>query len=189
MKPPVKTLALITIFFLSANIANAQINIGPANSIAVDVKKIIDDYPNHFETLVGEMIIQNPQSADYQCSLKISGAEESIITRYSRKKNYISWHAVMLTTENFEEARKKYSSLYNQLNNLSIRSMRLKGVYESPAEEKKFTSAVLSFDPADETLKKLKVEVMMEAEQMEWKVKLLIYDREREDDERGEIQE
>ena len=64
---------------------------------------------------MGELIIQNPQSADYQCNFKLSGAEESIITRYSGKKNSVSWHALMLTTESFAEAKKKFSSLYNQL--------------------------------------------------------------------------
>src|SRR5258706_5301043 len=161
MKPPVKTLAFITIFLLSVNSTKSQININPGSSIATDVKKIIDDYPNHFENVRGEMIIQNPQSTEYQCSVKLNGAEESVITRYSGKRNFISWHAVMLTTENFDEAKKKFNSLYNQLNNLCIKSIRLKGAYESPVEDKKFTSAILSFDPADESLKKLKVEVVM----------------------------
>lgn len=67
--------------------------------------------------------------------------------------------------------------------------MHLKGIYESPVEEKKFASVLFSFDNADESLKKLRVEVMLEADQMEWKVKVLVYDRDREDDERGEIQE
>jgi hypothetical protein len=135
------------------------------------------------------LVIENPQSADYQCNLKISGAEESIITRYSGERNCISWHAVMLTTESFSEAKKKFTSIFNQLNNLSVRSMHLKGIYESPVEEKKFASVLFSFDNADESLKKLRVEVMLEADQMEWKVKVLVYDRDREDDERGEIQE
>lgn len=189
MKPPVKTLAFITIFSLFLNAPNAQIKINPASSIVPDVKKIIDDYPNHFENVMGELIIQNPQSADYQCNVKLSGVEESIITKYGGKNNSVSWHAVILITESFAEAKKKFSSLYNQLIRLVVRSMQLKGVYESPVEEKKFASIVLVFDPADEALKKLKVELVMEAEQMDWKVKLLIYDREREDDQRGETVE
>jgi hypothetical protein len=189
MKPPVKTLAFLTIFFFSFISIDARVKLMSANTVAADVKKIIDDYPNQFSNLMGDLVIENPQSADYQCNVKISGAEESIITRYSGKRNFISWHAVMLTTESFNEAKKKFSSLYNQLNNLSIRSMHLKGIYESPVEEKKFASVILSFDPADESVKRLKIEVVMEAEQMEWKVKVLVYDRDREDDERGEIKE
>jgi hypothetical protein len=188
MKPPVKTLALLGIFFILSYPVNAQLKITSGNSIAPDIKKVIDDYPSHFDHLLGEQIIQNPQSTDYQCNFKVNGAEECIITRYTAKKNIISsWQALMLTTENFDEAKKKFKTLYTQLNNLAVRSMRLKGNYESPVEEKKFSSVVFSFDPADESLKKLKIELVVVAEQMDWKVKVLIYDRDREDNERGEV--
>jgi hypothetical protein len=151
---------------------------------------ILNDYPNHFDNIVGEPILQNPQSTDYQCNFKVSGAEESIITRYSGKKNLVSsWQALMLTTDNFEEAKKKFRLLYSQLNNLTLKSMHLQGIYQSPVEEKKFASVLFSFNPADEPVKKLKVELVIEAEGMDWKVKLLVYDRDREDDERGEIRE
>jgi hypothetical protein len=188
MKPHVKTLALFTIFFFSTVIANSQIKLATANTIAADVKKVIDDYPNHFDNILGDMIIQNPQSANYQCNFKVEGAEECIITRYTGKKNSVSsWQALMLTTESFEAAKKKFRSLYSQLNNLSDKSMHLKGVYESPVEEKKFSSVLFSFTPADEATKKLKVELVIEADGMDWKVKVLVYDRDREDDERGDI--
>jgi len=190
MKPPVKSLAFITIFSLSLAITNAQVTIRPKSSIASDIKKVIDDYPNHFDNILGELIVQNPQSADYQCNFTVTGAEECIITRYSsRKKPVFSWQALMLTTDNFEEARKKFRSIYTELNNLSNSSIHLKGLYESPAEEKKFTSVLFSFDHAGESIEKLKIELTIEAEGMDWKVKVLVYDRDREDDENGERKE
>ncbi len=188
MKPPVKTLAFLTILFLSINPSNAQIKLNSANTIAADVKKVIDDYPNHFDNLLGSVIIQNPQSTDYQCNFKVSGAEESIITRYTGKRNTISsWQTLMLTTDNFQKAKNKFRSLYGQLNDLAKETMYLKGVYESPVEEKKFTSVIFSFDPANESVKQLRVELVIEAEGMEWKVKVLVYDHERDDDERADV--
>lgn len=93
----------------------------------------------------------------------------------------------MLTTENFDEAKKKFRLLYNKLNNLSIKSRQLQGIYESPVKEKKFAGVLFSLSPADESIKKLKVELTIEAEGMDWKVKVLVYDRDREDDESGNI--
>jgi hypothetical protein len=184
MKPPVKTLALITIFLVSYGLAHSQIKLYPGSSFALDLKKVIEDYPNHFENITGDVIIQNPQSTDYQCNFKVNGAEECTITKYSGKKEPVnSWQALMLTTDNFETARKKYRALYNELNNLQKGSMRLKGEYDSPAEAKNFTSVLFSFDPPAESIRKLKVELVLEAEGMDWKVKVLVYDREREDDE------
>jgi hypothetical protein len=183
----VKLPAFFTIILFSLNAATAQLKLNLASTISADIKKVIDDYPNHFDHITGEMIIQNPQSTDYQCNFKVDGAEECTITKYTgRNKPVTSWQAVMLTTESFEDAKKKFRSLYTQINNLQLRSMQLKGPYETPAEEKKFTSVVFSFYPSDESLKKLRVELALEAAQMEWKVRVVVYDRDREDDERGE---
>jgi hypothetical protein len=94
---------------------------------------------------------------------------------------------LILTTESFSEAAKKFRLLYTQLNGLRLGSSQLNGVYETPSEEKKFTSALLSFSPVNDGFQKMKVELVLQAEVMEWKVKLLIYDREREDNERGRL--
>lgn len=184
--PPVKTLAVITIFLLLFNTAGAQTKASSTNNITADIKKVIDDYPNQFDHIIGDLIIQNPQSTDYQCNFKVNGAEECVITRYTGKKNKVSsWYALMLTTESFDDAKKKYRTLYNQLNHLAMKSMRLEGNYETPVEEKKFTSTLFAFSPTDESMKKLRVELILEAEMLEWKVKVLVYDRDREDNERG----
>jgi hypothetical protein len=190
MKAFVKLPVLFTIILFFIGSVNAQFKLGPANTISTDVKKVIDDYPSHFDNIKGEVIIQNPQSTDYVCNFKVSGAEECTITRYTGKKNLVSsWQAVMLTTESFDEAKKKFKTLYGQLNNLALKTMHLKGEYESPVEEKKFTSVLFTFDPADESVRKLRVELILEAEQMDWKVKVLVYDRDRDDSEKGEVVE
>ena len=195
MKKSVKTLAFITITSFLFNSSTAQLKLpGINNGVAHDIKKVIEDYPNRFVHLMGEMVAEHTQSTDYQCNFNVNGAEESIITRYSAKKEVCSWQALMLTTDNFEKAKQKFKSLYSQLNNLSVNtdkaSFRLKGMYESPEEVKKFTTVLFSFEPTNESLKKLRVEISMQyIEPMEWKVKVLVYDREREDVERGKTVE
>lgn len=196
MTKSVKTLAFITISALLTSQSVAQLKLPLVDGIGPDVKKVIQDYPNQFSNLKGEVITQNPQSTDYACNFKVSGAEEATITQYSaaNKYNICSWQALMLTTEEFEEAKKKFRSLYVQLNNLSTKMeegvyLRLKADYETPVEEKKFTSVVFAVDNGGTTLKKLKVELTMQYELLEWKVKVLVYEKEREDNERGEIEE
>ena len=163
------------------------------NAIANDVKKVIEDYPNRFINLMGEVITENPQSTDYQCNFKVNGAEESFITRYSAKKEVCSWQAIMLTTENFEKAKQKFKTLYNQLNNLSVdignaKNIHLKGKYEAPEEKKKFTSIVFDTEPPSTHVSKFKMELILQFyAPMEWKVKVLVYDRDREDYERGKV--
>ena len=195
MKKSVKTLVLLTSLLLVVAGSSAQLKFPVVNPVANDVKKVIEDYPNRFINLMGEIIAENPQSTDYACNFKINGAEESSITRYSAKKEVCSWQALMLTTESFEKAKQKFKSLYNQLNNLSVdigdaKNLHLRASYEVPVESKKFTSIVFSPEQKSDKTDKLKVEISLQFhEPMEWKVRLLVYDRDREDAERGAIKE
>lgn len=196
MKKSVKTLVLLTISFLIFSAADAQLKLPVVgNGIGGDIKKVIEDYPNRFINLMGEVKALSEQSTDYFCNFKVNGAEETFVTRYSAKsEGVVSWQALMITTEDFEEAKKKFKSLYNQINNLSVSSdqknFRLKAEYKLPQEEMKFTSILFSLDPVEEAVKKLKVELSLQYQApMEWKIKILVYDREREDDERGKATE
>lgn len=97
----------------------------------------------------------------------------------------------MITTSEFEVAKNTFDTYYSRLNKVSFRfanrSYNLTGEYESPTEERKFTSCLFSVSLKEEGMKRLKVELLMEYVQTEWKVKLLVYEKEREDDERGEV--
>ena len=194
MKNSVKPLALITIAVFLFNSSHAQLKLPVIDGVSNDVKKAILDYPNQFENLLGEMITQNTQSTDYKCVFNANGAEETVITKYSARKDIGSWQATMLTTESFEKAKQKFRSLFNQLNGLALRfghqASRLKGEYMQPDEDKKFSSVLFSFEPGNDSVEKMKVEIIIQAyEPLEWKVKVLVYDREREDAERGKTQE
>jgi len=196
MKKSVKSLVLITISALIYTTSVAQLRLPVINNgLSNDLKKVIENYPSRFIGLMGEVINENSQSTEYQCNFKVNGAEEAFITRYSAKKEVCSWQAVMLTTENFDKAKQKFKSLYTQLNNLAVnvgeeKDLHLKAGYEAPVEMKKFASIVFSLDPSSEAVKKMKVEITLQyVEPMEWKVSVLVYDRDREDNERGKKEE
>jgi hypothetical protein len=192
MKKSVKTLVLLTISALASclNYAQSVLHI-KGNSLDGDIQKVIEDYPNRFAGIRGDMKIQNPQSTEYECKIKPEGAIESSITLYaSAKNNVCSWQALMLATENFSEAKKKYQQIFSQLNNLAIKTSglktyRLSGKYDPPSEEKRFAGTVCSIVPADDNIRSLKLEISLQYEMMEWKLRILIYDMEREDYEKG----
>lgn len=193
MKKSVKLLSLFTIsLFFSASLLS-QSGVLPGSGIIHDIKRVIEDFPNRFANIKGELILQNPQSADYACNFKVNGAEESSITFYSSGKEIIcSWNALIISTDDFIEAKNKYKSIYNQLNNQLVNfnsagNFKLKGVYTEPKEEKKFSTSVLSLHPVDESVKKLKIEISLQYELMEWKLRVLVYEKEKEDHERGSI--
>jgi hypothetical protein len=195
MKNSVKILALITILFVLPCLLHAQLKLPVANGFTSDIKKIIEDYPNRFINLMGEIKIQHEQTTEYNCRIRINGAEEATVTRYSSKRDgVVSWEAVMITTDDFEAAKKKYKYYYTQLNNMAVTlgnaRFRLRGDYETPSEEHKFNSVFFGFDPTAADIKKIKVELVLQYKApMDWQVKIMVYDKEREDSEQGRVDE
>ncbi len=160
------------------------------NSFQADLAKVISDYPNRFSHLAGEQLADNPQTIEYSCRAIVKDAVNCKMIKYSSaSKEIYSWEAVMMVTDDFEEASKKFRSLYNAIQHLSVDingvKAIFKGEYRQPAEAMKFTSVV--FDAPDKypELKKLKVELLLQAELLDWKIKVLVYEKEKEDDERG----
>lgn len=189
-------LVLAASLFLSVSTAlNAQLKLPlKNNALKTDLEQVIDDFPKEFATLKGGVQAENPQTVEYHSQLKLSGSESCVITRYTGAKAVYSFQAVMLTTEDFDDAVKKYKWLFNQLKGMTVKVNRdytfsLAGSYESPEESRKFTSSILNMLPAAVNVPKLKVEVSLQFEFPEWKVNLLVYEKEREDNERGEIEE
>lgn len=186
---------LTTVFLLLSFSSQAQFkptSLSNNTSFKTDMQKVIDAYPQQFAALRGDVIETNPQTVEYASLVKPEGAEETSITRYSsNKKGVYTWQAVMLSTEDFEIAVKKYKTLFGQLKGMNIKYVvdqyTLVGKYEAPDESKKFVSSILTVSAPPSPLERLKVEVTMQFEFPEWKVKLLVYEKEREDNERGEV--
>ena len=170
----------------------AQLKIPVPGPIRSEIQKVVEDYPSGFSDSRTHVVAENPQTIEYATSWKPKGAEEASVVKYSSGRREIyTWQATMLSTESFDEAVKKYKSIYSQLKGLSVKYVvdmyTLEGKYTAPDETRKFTVSTFSVTDAPQQLKKLKVEVTMQYEFPEWKVKLLVYDKEREDDERGDI--
>ena len=170
----------------------AQINQRNGGDFGADMKAVIRDYPHNYESMRGRVVVQNPQHTEYESTRPVQGAESISISRYSAdNKEVYSWQALMLTTEDFEAAKTRYKSLYAKFNNMAVKmdygvTFYLKGKYLEPIEERGFTSSLMRFELPDQIVRKMIVEVTMQYEFPEWKVKVLVYEKEREDTERGE---
>jgi hypothetical protein len=185
---------LVSVLVIFSTFATAQIKLPVNNALRSDFQKIMAEYPLNFKGIQGEVIHQNPQTVEYASQLKLADAEECVITKYSSGlKPIYSWQALMFTSEEFELAYKKYKWVFNQLKGMNIYYVKdqytLKGSFEEADESRKFTNSILAPVAPPDPLKKLKIDVVLQFEFPEWKVKLLVYEKEREDDERGEIEE
>lgn len=179
---------LLTLTLFSFIISQAQFKLPVNSSLRNDMQKVVADYPKQFANLRGEILDENPQSVEYASLIKVEKAERCTITRYSSgSKPVYSWQAVLLSTEDFEEAAKKYKLVFNQLKGMNIKYVvdqyTMRGSLEEPEESRKFATSVLAVVNPPQALKKLRMEVSMQFEFPEWKVSVGVFEKEREDDE------
>ena len=185
MKPLTATFILILfVFSLSAQVIPIK------NALQTDIAKVISDYPNGYKNIIGEQIIENPQSIEFECLVTLKDAVKCKLIKYSSNvKEIYSWEAEMMKTGDFETASKKFRAIYNSLQHLTVKingsTSVFQGEYIKPSEAIKFTMIVL--DPGDKSpeLKKLKLALILETEMLDWVIKIQVYEKEREDKDKG----
>ena len=185
MKPLTATFPFILfVFSLSAQVIPIK------NALQTDIVKVISDYPNGYKNIIGDQIIENPQSIEFECIVKVNDAIRCKLIRYSSNaKEIYSWEAEMMKTDDFETASKKFRAIYNSLQHLSVNingaTAIFQGDYIKPSEAIKFTTIVL--DPGDKApeLKKLKLALVLETDMLDWVIKVHVYEKEREDKDKG----
>ena len=187
------SLIAFSLFFASQ--IHAQVRFPVTNNdLRNNLQKIIAGFSNQLNTVKGDTLARNPQTIEFATLLKFDGSEQNTITQYISTKPIYSWQAVMLTTEDFEEATKKYNWLCKQMKVMTINlgdgyTFSLNGTYQAPDESKGFSISTYQLTPAATYLPKLKVEVGMQFYFPEWKVNLTVFQKDREDNERGDINE
>lgn len=185
MKPLTATfLFILFVFSLSAQVIPIK------NAFQTDIAKVISDYPNGFKNIIGDETIQNPQSIEFECLVAVKDAIKCRLIKYSSNlKDIYSWEADMIKTDDFESASKRFRELYNSLQYLSVNingsSAVFKGDYIEPSEAIKFTTIVLDAGDKAPELKSLKLALVMETEMLEWVIKIQVYEKEREDKDKG----
>ena len=185
MKPLTATLTLI--FFtisLSAQVVPVK------NALQNDIAKVLSDYPNGFKNISGEQIMDNPQSIEFESKVTVNEASRCRVIRYSSNTNDVfSWEAEMLKTDDFDEAAKKFRAIYNSLQHLSVNidgtSIVFKADYIKPTASISFTTIVFDAGEKAQGLNKLKISLSMESEMMDWVIKIQVYEKEREDTDKG----
>jgi hypothetical protein len=153
------------------------------------LQKVIEDYPNRFINIKGELLAENIQTTDYYSKVQIPGIP-CVLTQYSSAKKAIySWRAELLEEEEFEEAKKRFKELYNQIRNTIIKidgekPFIVNGSYLAPTEDRKFNVVNFQLLPPGSDMEKLQIDLSMNYMVTAWKITLTVYEREYKDDER-----
>ena len=163
------------------------------NDVNSALQKVIQDYPNHFVNLKGAQVKGNRGTVQYHSTVEVPGSLNCVLTQYdASKKDIFDWTCIMMASNNFGNAKNKFNELYNQIRNTIVKMdgekpFILNGKYETPADDKKFTSVVFQLLPATGNLQKLKVELTLQHSMNDWKVSLAVYDEARRSDEQQDL--
>ncbi len=172
---------------LSLVAQNKITNIRVVPPINTDIEKVARDYYDHFDNIKGEKISETENIIEYSSKINPQGALESTIMQIKSLENSYSWQALMLDTEDYNQAVSKYKQLYRQLNatKLSLndgKSYKLKGSYDAPDEARGFASTLLRLDAGKNEMNQFKIEIALNYAMPEWSVKIYVYEKEDDED-------
>ena len=173
----------ITVLVVAFTLASACYSQGVfTNDVNSALQKVILDYPNHFANLKGAQVPGTPVNDQYHSTVLVPGSVKCMVTRYKAdKKEVYTWKCVMLESGTFNTAKVKYNDLYNQIKNTIVKMegekpFILNGKYETPTDDRKFTSVIFELLPATGPMQKLKVDLTLEQEMGNWRISLAVYD-------------
>ena len=155
-----------------------------SNKTQVILEKVIQDYPNHFYHIKGELIDQALQTARYRSTVQLPGSASSTITLFtSSGAEGSDWTCTVLQTTEFNTAREKFAEIYDQLSNSIVstvekRTFILSGQYETPSPDKKYSRVSFSLLPGVGEMKRLHVGLTLQELDHGWVVALDVTDKE-----------
>ncbi len=169
------------LLFSFLNLATAAQDVF-SNKTNVALKKVIEDYPNHFHNIKGDRLAEHAQETDFKSKVEVPGAINCVVTQYSTKKDTYSWRCELFTSEDFDKAKSRFSELFKEIHNTIIKvegekPFILNGTYETPEGDKKLTAILFQLLPASGNMQQLKVELLLEHD-TGWKIILSVHDRE-----------
>lgn len=154
-----------------------------SNKTQVVLEQVIQDYPNQFYHIKGELISQALQTARYRSKLQLPGSSSTTITlNTSVGLKGSGWTCTILESGSFETAKSRFAEIYGQLSNSIIlsgnqKTFILSGQYEAPAEDRKSAHVVFSLLPGVGDMKNLKVDLFLQDEGKVWKIVLDVKDK------------
>ena len=154
-----------------------------SNKTNAALQKVIEDYPNQFRNIKGEQLAEHAQVTDYQSKVQVPGSNTCVLSKYGNNNGSYTWKCELYSSHDFDQAKTKFSELYNQIHNTIIKvegekPFILNGKYEMPGKEKQNTSILFHLLPSPEAMQKLKVELTLQKESSDWKIVLNVIEQE-----------
>ena len=148
-----------------------------SNQTNAALQKVIEDFPNRFKNIKGELLQEHSGYADYQSKVQIPGSLNCIIS-HGAQPEPLNWTCSLFVSSDREKARQKYQELYDQISNTIIhikgqKPFILNGTYSVPDQEGRATATRFQMTPAPECVQNLRVEIHLRYRE-DWEVLLIV---------------
>jgi hypothetical protein len=179
---------LIFSWLLTGASAYSQLNLALPfpNGLKSTAEKVLNSYKDQYTGIRGDTISLTSEVEVYASSVKPDGAMECTLTYYKQTQEATcTWEALMMRTEDFAVASRKYNACYNQLKSIALRTgghnYKFESAYQSTDQNKSFYSTIFTPVTDDDAYRKLRVEILLENDMVEWTVRILVYEKDHED--------
>ena len=179
---------VVFVFILTAWYAQAPAQGVFANQTNGALERVIQDYPNQFKNIKGDLLTSNPREVEYKSVVTIPGSESAVVTQYTgADKHIVSWQAVLYSSTDFDKAENKFKGLFGEIKNTIVRlegerPVILNGKYETPEEGRNITTVAFDILPSTGTTRQLKVDLALQKTNRRWVVVLSVYDKDRKEE-------
>ena len=169
-------------FFFIPFLSFTQFHIaGTSNDVSSALTKVLQDFPNHFNTIRGEIISQDVQAVNYMSTVNITGADSSIIIQNGSDSDYIySWREVVFNAEDFDEAKQKFHEYFSKIKGTSVninnKKVGFNADYIAPDDAKRFTTILFTPDEKTQQLKNVAIDLSMQYVLSGWQISISIYE-------------
>ena len=183
-----KKLSLLIFILATLNIkAQNKPLVVKFSSVTPDVVRAAHDYYDHFFLIKGEKISETESTIEYKSKILPQGAVESTVMQIKSLQNVYSWQAIMMNTDDYDKAVAKYKQIYRQLNGADFamndgKACKIRGSFDAPDINRAFASSILEPDVKETYLQRLKIEVALNYNMPDWAVKIMIYEKEPDED-------
>ena len=165
-----------------------------SNKTNAVLEKVIQDYPNRFLDLKGDVITENRQAAEYRSTIQLPGSTSCVVSRYTVARiDEYSWTCTVMETQDFRSASDTFRQIFAQIKNTIIRiegdkHFILSGQYEAPQADRKTNRVLFTLLPGMNDIKKLKVDLTLQSDDKKgWKILISVYDHEPDEEGQGAI--
>ncbi len=109
-------------FLLLPFLSFAQLHITVGNNnINNALTKVIEDFPNNFNHIRGEIIGKDVQAVNYTSTINIPGADSSIIIQNGTDSDRIySWTETVFQTDDFNKAKEKFHEYFTKIKAITV---------------------------------------------------------------------